>query len=108
MVKGRRLRGQAHLARGNLDAAEQELTAALLVATELGNPPQLWKTHAAIGDLHAARGRPDDARRAYRAALAVVDGVAAGLTDESVRSLRTTFLDSPPVRSIRVGAATAA
>ena len=93
VVKGRRLRGQAHLARGNLDAAEQELTAALLVATELGNPPQRWKTHAAIGDLHAARGRPDDARRAYRAALAVVDRVAAGLTDESVRSLRTTFLE---------------
>ena len=55
VVKGRRLRGQAHLARGNLDAAEQELTAALQVATELGNPPQRWKTHAAIGDLHAAR-----------------------------------------------------
>ena len=108
VVKGRRLRGQAHLARGNLDAAEQDLAAALLVAAELGNPPQLWKTHAALGDLHAARGRPDGARRAYRAALAVVDRVAAGLTDASVRSLRATFLDSPPVRSIRAGAATAA
>jgi tetratricopeptide (TPR) repeat protein len=101
VVKGRRLRGQAHQARGNLDEATLELATALRVATEVGNPPQIWKTHAAIGDLRAAPRRPDDARRAYRDALAVIDRVAASLTHQS---LRKTFLDSPHVRSIRAGA----
>lgn len=101
VVNGRRLRGQTHLARGNLNDAESELAAALRVATEVDNPPQLWKTHAAVASLRAAQGRPDDARQAYHDALAVIDRVAAGLTQES---LRRTFLDSPHVRSIRVGA----
>ncbi len=101
IVKGHSLRGQAHLARGNLHHAEQELAAALQVASEVGNPPQLWRTHAAIGDLRAAQGRPADARLAFQDALAVIDRVAAGLTDEV---LRMTFLGSPHVRLIRAGA----
>ena len=69
--------------------AEQELAAALEIAKEIGNPPQLWKTHAAIGALRLAQGRPDEARAAYRDALSVIDDVAAKLEDES---LRETFL----------------
>ena len=85
VVKGHSLRGQAHLARGNLRNAEQELAIALQVASEVGNTAQLWKTHAAIGDLRAAQCRPDDARLAFQDALAVIDRVAAGLTDELLR-----------------------
>lgn len=98
IVKGRRLRGQAFLAQGKLSEAERELATALEVAKEIGNPPQLWKTHAALGDLRQAQGKPDDARQAYRDALAVIDGVAAGLTDES---LRETFLSSDHVQTLR-------
>ncbi len=98
IAKGRRLRGQALLAQGKLAEAEQELATALQIAKEIGNPPQLWKTHAALGDLRQAQGRADDARQAYRDALAVIDNVAAGLEDES---LRETFLSSEHVQEIR-------
>ncbi|MGI8549311.1 MAG: hypothetical protein ACR2PL_00740 [Dehalococcoidia bacterium] len=48
--------------------------------------------------MRRAQGRHEDALAAYQEAFAVIEGVAAGLTDES---LRQTFLDSEQVRSIR-------
>ena len=98
VVKGRRLRGQAFLAQGRPAEAEQEIMGALEVARQLGNPPQLWKTLVALGDVHVAQGRPAEAQRAYREALSVIDGVAATLTDAS---LRQTFLTSAHVQHIR-------
>ncbi|HEX9641162.1 MAG TPA: tetratricopeptide repeat protein, partial [Candidatus Krumholzibacteria bacterium] len=91
IVKGRRLRGQALLATGDLAAAERELLPALEIAREIGNPPQLWKTYVALGDLREKQGRAEDARAAYRNAFSVIENVAAALTDES---LRETFLTS--------------
>jgi tetratricopeptide (TPR) repeat protein/transcriptional regulator with XRE-family HTH domain len=98
VVKGRRLRGQTLLAQRKLAEAEQEIVTALELAQQLGNPPQLWKTLVALGDLRRAQGHSEDARQAYRDALTVIDGVAAALKDES---LRETFLTSPHVRHIR-------
>ncbi|MDP8928575.1 MAG: hypothetical protein M3O70_08390, partial [Actinomycetota bacterium] len=101
LVMGRRLRCEALLAAGRLDAAELELTAALDLARELGNPPQLWKAHAAFGQLRAAQGKADLARLNYQEALAVVKGVAQGLDDER---LREKLLTSAEVTAIRTGA----
>ena len=101
IVKGCRLRGQIFLAQGKLPEAEKELATALEVAQRVGNPPQLWKTQAALGDLRKAQGSPEDARQAYRDALAVIEGVAARLSDES---LRDTFLNSDHVQGIRLAA----
>jgi class 3 adenylate cyclase/tetratricopeptide (TPR) repeat protein len=98
IVKGRRLRGQVFLAQGKLAEAERELATALEIAQQIGNPPQLWKTHAVLGDLRRVQGRADEARQAYRDALAVIEGVAASLSDES---LRETFLSSEHVQGIR-------
>jgi class 3 adenylate cyclase/tetratricopeptide (TPR) repeat protein len=98
VVKGRRLRGQVLLAQGRPDEAEHELAAALNAAIEFGNPPQLWKTHVAIGDLRRAQGRPEEARRSYGEALSIIEGVAESLTDER---LRERFLRSKHVESIR-------
>jgi class 3 adenylate cyclase/tetratricopeptide (TPR) repeat protein len=102
IVKGRRLRGQALLAQGHLAEAARELGAALTVAREVGNPPQVWKTLTALGDLRQTQSKPTAARRAYRESLAVIDGVATALTDES---LRQTFLGSAEVQRIRERAA---
>jgi tetratricopeptide (TPR) repeat protein len=101
VVKGRRLRGQALIALGRLDDAEQDLSTALEVALALANPPQLWKTHAAVGDLRRAQGRPEDARQSYGDALVVIEAVAAGLTDEK---LRQGLRHSAPVEAIRLAA----
>jgi tetratricopeptide (TPR) repeat protein len=98
VVKARRLRGRVLLTEGRLNEAEQELSTALEIAIELGNPPQLWKSHAAVGDLRRAQGRTDDARVAYGRALSVIEGVAAGLTDERKRE---TLLRSSRVQRIR-------
>ena len=98
IVKGRRLQGQALLARGKPAQAEGEVLTALKVAKQVGNPPQLWKTYTALGDLRKAQERAEEARRAYRNALAVIEEVASGLKDES---LRETFFNSDYVGRIR-------
>lgn len=98
IIKGRRLRGQALMAQGKLDKAERELDVALIMAQKVGNPPQLWKTHAALGDLSLAQERPGEAHQSYGAAMAVIDEVAINLSDES---LRETFLNSEHVQGIR-------
>jgi tetratricopeptide (TPR) repeat protein/DNA-binding XRE family transcriptional regulator len=98
IVKGRRLRGQALLAQGRPAEAEVDLTAALQVAQQVGNPAQLWQTLVAWADLCRAHGRAQDAHAAYLSALNCIDGVAATLTDAS---LRETFLSSTHVQRIR-------
>jgi tetratricopeptide (TPR) repeat protein/transcriptional regulator with XRE-family HTH domain len=98
IVKARRLRADALLRMGALPQAHAELVIALSLAREIGNPPQIWKTHVTIAQLRRAQGRPDDATAAYREALAVIDSVAAGLADTA---LRRTFLTSPHVQSVR-------
>jgi len=101
IVKARRLRGQALVALGRPAEAEKEIDVALETAREVGNPPQLWKTLVALGDLRKAQAGVDEARQAYGEAVTVIDGIATALEDES---LRETFLSSPHVRGIREAA----
>jgi tetratricopeptide (TPR) repeat protein len=101
IVKGRRLRGQALLAQGKPDEAEKDVSIAVQVAHQAGNPPQLWKTLAALGDLRRAVGKSPEAGQAYLAALSVIEGVATGLADER---LQTTLLGSSATRAIREAA----
>jgi tetratricopeptide (TPR) repeat protein len=104
VVKARRLRAQVFLAQSSLPEAEVELTRALAMAYEVGNPPQLWKTLMTVGELRQAQDRPDAAQQVYQEALAVVEQVAVGIPDQT---LRTTFLTSPHVQHIRQRAAAA-
>jgi len=103
IVKTRRLRGQIFLARGKLDEADVELGVALKTALQISNPPQVWKTYAALGELRKAQGRHADANQAYEDALAVIQNVAAGLQDSS---LKETLINSPLARELRVKAET--
>ncbi len=98
IVKARRLRAQVALADGALPTADEEIAHALRVARAIRNPPQLWQTHAVVGALRHRQGRPEEARSAYRDALAEIERVAAGLHDER---LRTTFLHSSFVQGVR-------
>jgi len=102
VVKGRRLRSQIMTAQGKLSEAEEEIEMALAIAKEIGNPPQLWKTLVALGNLRNAQGREADAKAAYSEALAVIDNVASRLDDEKSRE---NFLLSPHVKGIRAAGA---
>jgi tetratricopeptide (TPR) repeat protein len=97
-IKALRLRGQVATARSTFEDAERDLSDALQLALEIGNPTQLWKTWAALGEMHAAAGHDNDARSAFREALAVIDRIAGELSEDD---LRRTFLDSRAVREIR-------
>jgi tetratricopeptide (TPR) repeat protein len=101
IVKGRRLRAQVLMAHGQLDEAERDLAVALEFAHEVGNPPQLWETQAAIGALRLAQGRAKEASKAYADAMSVIDAVAGTLSDQE---LRRTFLSSARIKAIRSGA----
>ena len=98
IIKGRRLRSQVLLKQGASIEAEKELQIALRIAQEIGNPPQLWKTYVAMGDLQFALKIREKAHEAYNHALLVIENVAAGLEDES---LKKTFLNSGHVKHIR-------
>jgi hypothetical protein len=68
---------------------------------DVGSPPQIWNTLAVTGDLRTTEGRRQEALQAYADAVSVIDGVASRLTDER---LRAAFIDSEPVRRIRLAA----
>ncbi|MBM3839121.1 MAG: tetratricopeptide repeat protein [Verrucomicrobia bacterium] len=98
IVKGWRLRGQAYLAEGKIEEAEAALTKALTLAREIGNPPQLWKTYQALGELHERRPDLEQARSTYASAVQVIETTAAALRDSSIRQ---TFLSAKQVAEIR-------
>lgn len=86
LVKGWRLQGEIALAGRQWDEAAQWLRQALSLAQTIANPTQLWKTHVALGHLHAATQRPEPARQAYSAAAEVIDRVKAGLHHPELRA----------------------
>jgi class 3 adenylate cyclase/tetratricopeptide (TPR) repeat protein len=79
LVKGWRLKGQIAVARGEWGEAELALRQALATAQAIGNPTQIWKTHVALGLLHAEAKRPEQAQQAYHAARGVIDRIKASL-----------------------------
>jgi tetratricopeptide (TPR) repeat protein len=79
LVKGWRLLGEMALARRQWDEAVGWLQQALPLAQAVGNPTQLWKTHLALGRLHAEARQPEQAQQAYRTARAVIERVKASL-----------------------------
>jgi tetratricopeptide (TPR) repeat protein len=97
LVKGWRLKGQALGMQQRVQEAEAALDKALAIARELGNPPQLWKTYEALGELYERQGTSDRARSAYASALQVIEEVAERLPNQE---LKQTFLSARPVQAI--------
>ena len=96
-VRAGRLRGRILSAQGQVEEAEAELSRAISLATQIGNPTQLWKTRQALGDVLFKQGRSEEARAEFQAALKVVEGIAEGLTDTA---LREGYLGSDPIREL--------
>jgi len=97
VAKGRRLRGQALIAAGQVKGAEPELATAVEIARRVGNPRQLWESLVALGDLFTTLGRQGEARSLYVEGLALLDRVAASLTETQ---LRETLVASAYVRGV--------
>jgi tetratricopeptide (TPR) repeat protein len=85
LVRGWRLSGEIATARRAWDDAEKALTEALTIARAIGNPPQLWKTHAAWGRRHRAGGNHEAAAREFSAARNVIEGVRHRLQNPELR-----------------------
>jgi tetratricopeptide (TPR) repeat protein len=97
LVKGWRLKGQALLAQGQGEQAEEALARALTIAREIGNPPQLWKTYQAMGALYEWQADLGRAQAAYQSAIDVIDGVGERLQDQELKRI---FLAARPVQEI--------
>jgi class 3 adenylate cyclase/tetratricopeptide (TPR) repeat protein len=97
IVKGRRLRGLVFLAQGKLAEAEQELSIALEVALRVGNPTQLWMTHAALARLFEKMKQEELEREQWKAAADVIKSTVDELQD---KALRKTFINAAPIREI--------
>ena len=85
LVKGWRLSGTIAGAARRWDEAHAALNEALALAKVIGNPTQLWRTYAALGDYHTQRGEKNAARTAYQAARGVIDDILAGLSTPTLR-----------------------
>jgi tetratricopeptide (TPR) repeat protein len=85
LVKAWRLTGEIAARERRWDDAETALRHALAFAEAIGNPPQLWKTHAAIARFHALRGSRDAADGARARARDVVERVRSALVDPALR-----------------------
>jgi DNA-binding NtrC family response regulator/tetratricopeptide (TPR) repeat protein len=101
LVKGWRLTGEVASAASRWQEAEHALGEARRIAETIGNPTQLWHTHAVLARLHAAQGREDAARGAAGDAARVIDGVLGGLSDPN---LRASFERLALVREVRARA----
>ena len=98
LVKALRLRGAALAEQGRFGEADAAFTRALVLAREVGNPFQIWRTLAASADARGAQGLDDGAAAFANEALVVVDAVATSLGDAP---LAATLRMSAPVVALR-------
>jgi len=98
LAKAWRVRGEIALARRQWDDAQAAFRQALGIGQRIGAPTNLWKTHFALGRLHAETKVPESASASYEAARGVVDQLMARLRNPG---LRASLEDSPSVRQIR-------
>jgi len=96
-----RLLGQAALARGDDNLAEEEFNRSLEPFANNPAPLVEWRNHAALGQMLAGSGRPAAARESFRRSARVVRQIAASITDTQLCAL---FLDTPEVRMVLAGA----
>jgi class 3 adenylate cyclase/tetratricopeptide (TPR) repeat protein/ribosomal protein L40E len=93
LVKGWRLKGEIALALRQWNDAEGALRQALGTAQIIGNPTQLWKSHAALGRLYTDSKKPELAGQEFRSAQEVIDRMKRRLRNPGLRA----SLESAPM-----------
>ena len=71
---------------GQNEQAIGPLREAAGLAAELGLPGERWQIQAALGALYEAVGEPVQARTAFGEAARIIQGLAEGIKDETLRS----------------------
>ncbi len=89
LVKGWRLKGEALLAMGNVQEAGEFLQKAIALATEIGNPRQLWLTYESLAQWCEGQGLVSQGREARQQAVEIIDKVANDLKSVEIKQ---TFL----------------
>jgi class 3 adenylate cyclase/tetratricopeptide (TPR) repeat protein len=77
--------GSALIAADRFEDAERELSDAVESAGRLGERKALWQALALSADLAARRGAEEDATELRRRARGIIEGIAAGISDEDLR-----------------------
>ena len=73
------------------------LQEARTLAEDIGLPGELWQIWAALGELHAQRGEPEEAHGAFTRATSIVERLAGEIEDEV---LKEGFLSAPQLRRV--------
>jgi class 3 adenylate cyclase/tetratricopeptide (TPR) repeat protein len=92
-----RVKGESATARRAWDEAEEALRRSRAIAGSIRQPRSTWLSEVALGRLHAARGRREEALGHYRAARAIIAGLRAGVRDPG---LRVGLESSPLIREV--------
>ena len=94
------LRSLAALAawEGHSEQAISHLREAEGLAADLGLPAEHWQIQAALGALYEAAGLPTQARISWTSAVRIIQGLAQGIKDET---LRTRFLAGSQIQQVR-------
>jgi class 3 adenylate cyclase/tetratricopeptide (TPR) repeat protein len=86
LVKAWRLKGEIAQARRQWNEADNSFRQALTIAQAIGNPTQLWKSHLALGRLHADTKKSELAQQAYQAARKEIDRIKRSLQNPVLRA----------------------
>jgi tetratricopeptide (TPR) repeat protein len=82
---------------GQREQAVSHLREAVQLAAELGLPAERWQIQAALGSLYEAEGLPEQAHTAFGEAVTIIQELAEGIKDET---LRARFLAGPPIQQV--------
>ena len=82
---------------GQREQAVGHLREATHIAADLGLPAERWQIQAALGRLYEATGEPAQARIAFGEAATLIQGLAEGIKDET---LRARFLAGPQIHPV--------
>jgi DNA-binding SARP family transcriptional activator len=80
-----KLRGEALTALGQTTEAEAALRAAQAIAAAQGETPLLWRIHLGLGRLYQTQDRVAEATDEFAAAQAIIDELAANISDGALR-----------------------
>jgi len=92
-----RIKGESAVMRRSWGEARDALERAVEIAEAIRNPRQQWLSRLALGELHAAEGRRDDARHSYQAAWKIVTELRARTNDPA---LRAGLASAPSIRKL--------